>query len=292
MIVDKNDDFSGLYIPDKKYDSKDILAGWYKQAISDMNKSHNIEAYNNAIEVFNMLNSIEPNYKDCTENIQKCKENIEKANVYLEKCIEEEGIKKQKVVQVEEKRKIEEDKARAQINRKENFKKIAILFIVVLIIVGIIIGIISYINNRKQFEADHQVSDISINILSKTTSFEHQSYYYDENGGDYSINFNCSINNGSGATIDYISVTITVYNLFDESQGVITSSFGSTYLNTDVLGIDSDSSKNKTTRITESSPNGDVSIFFAYLYSNNLSNMRFSYEINTVYWADGEKHFS
>lgn len=291
MIVCQDEEFKGLYLPDKKYLPEDLLKQWQNDALKYMNKKHNINAYNYAISIFEMLNQISQSNK-FDAKIIKCKVYIEEEKNY----INEQNIKEANQKQAEQEKERQEKEAQEKAYKREKTKSIIIKSIITaiicIILILIIAGITACVNKNNLYKSNHQYSDISINITSKSKSFKHNDYSTNEDAGTYYINYGIKINNNSGAIVNYIKVEITVYNLSNEEQGSITSTFGSNYYDRDQLKLDVNSSKTTQTEISEDSYNGNVSTYFAYLYNNDLTNMKFSYKIIGLEWSDGARYYA
>lgn len=303
MKVEQSEEFKGLYKSKRKYEAKDLLLKWYDEAVENMRKKHDKIAYNKAIETFNMLLSINPNFKNCKENVQQCNQNIEDTNKYIIKCEEEDrarkkakqeedSAKKKAEQEAEEKRRLEQEKRREEQKRKEWLKRIGKISIAVAVVVVILITILVVNNNQREYANNHQATDIAISIVSKSTSFQHNTYSYDENAGTYFVYFNCNINNRSSAVVDYVKVEISVKTSNGIEKGTLTSEFGNHVYDNQKLSLNSKSSIEKQTQLEEYSSDGNVGLLFAYLYNTNLSEMRLSYKITNVNWSDGAKYIA
>ena len=84
---------------------------WYNEAVNKMKKKHNIDSYKSAIEIFNRIIKIDPNFKDVTEKIDDCNERIKEAKIYFAEKREEE-------------KRIQQEKERKAAQQKRNISRI------------------------------------------------------------------------------------------------------------------------------------------------------------------------
>lgn len=125
-----NDNLNFLYTNGTVETYDQMLADWYSTATSYMKKVNSVKDFTMAIYFFEMIESVSPNYKNCTKNIEKCKEKITATKQYLH---EKELERKEK----EEQEKINQQKARKRQKIKKIFKSPAfyILFTIITILV-------------------------------------------------------------------------------------------------------------------------------------------------------------
>lgn len=140
--MENNDDLNFLYTSGSVETCDEMLTNWYDTAKSHMKKVNSIKDFTMAIYFFEMIESIRPNYKNCTKNIEKCKEKMADTRQFLAKTREIQKEQKQQRLQNEEQEKIKQQKQQKRNKIKRVFKSPYLY--VLLAIVTIIVIILAY----------------------------------------------------------------------------------------------------------------------------------------------------
>ncbi len=146
---------------------------------------------------------------------------------------------------------------------------------IILLIVAIIACIAGYpIAKDAEHEAATDVTKIDIQVVDKECYFDEDSgaYMY----GKYVINLKLEFTNDTDVDWSYLNVSTRVFDKDGEQLGTITSSFGSSYGDSDFL-LEEDETITRKTSLSENK--GYEDDFFVALYNSDLSDLVFECEV-------------
>ena len=198
-----------------------------------------------------LFNSI-PNYKDSVQKRDLCLTSIN-----------------QQQKEIFERNAALLSKTRKQEKQRKKKKVIIIISIVCLIV--LIIGITKIVHNVNRI-------DISITDVSSKND---NKYYY--------VYTDFTINNQTGATIDYLEVTTYFKDSKGKTVGTMTSTFGSSYGNS-TLNLKAHKKTIEETYLSEWYSSSSMSDLFVTLYNNGIDGLTITYEITYVKWSDGHTY--
>lgn len=139
FAMENNDDLNFLYTNGSIETYDEMLASWYDTAKSHMKKVNSIKDLTMAIYFFEMVESIRPNYKNCTKNIENAKQKIENARQLFAKTRELQKEQKRQRLQNEEQEKIKQQKKQKRDKIKRVFKSPALYILLTIVTIIIII---------------------------------------------------------------------------------------------------------------------------------------------------------
>jgi len=197
-----------------------------------------------------LFNTI-PNYKDSTQ----------KRNLCLELINQQQKELSEKNAAL----------AKAREEKKQKNRKIIIAVIIAIVcFITVKIGITKIVHNANNI-------DISITDVSSKSD---NKYYY--------VYTDFTIENRTGATIDYLEVT-TYFKDDGKSVGTMTSTFGSSYGNSS-LNLKAHTKTIEETYLSEWYSSSSMSDLFVTLYNNGIDGLTITYEITCIKWSDGHTY--
>jgi len=162
--------------------------------------------------------------------------------------------------------------AKARERKKRRKKKIIIAIIVAIACsITVKVGITKIV---------HNANNIDISITDVTSKCDNKYYY---------VYTDFTIENHTGATIDYLEVTTYFKDDKGKSVGTMTSTFGSSYGKSS-LNLKACDKAIEETYLSEWYNSSSMSDLFVTLYNNGLDGLTITYEITYIKWSDGNTY--